>query len=324
MNSAVEKFNAAVPWPLRLLMVFGVAAIIYYSGLVAFIAYTVGAVSLKVSGNAPDCPWSKIVTYYPNLRQLELLVRDERDRLEVRSYDESFGIELISDSERQYWIRRQGADWGGKALLAYLLGEHEWMASQNPDNVVREGDIVLDCGAHVGVFTQKALDLGAAKVVAIDPDPIQVECLQRNFSAEIASGRVLLVPKGVWSSEGSLTFHVGFINSGSSSVVLEREPGTRQVEVPVTTIDKLVAELNLPRVDYIKLDIEGAEGDALQGAMETLRKYRPRLMIDSNHRPDDLTRLPAIIAQAHSDYQMICGSCEPRDGILAPHYAFYQ
>ena len=49
------------------------------------------------------------------------------------------------------------------------------------------------------------------------------------------------------------------------------------------------------------MDIEGAERQALRGALATLRRDRPRLMIDSYHRPDDLAVLPPLIRTAHRD-----------------------
>ena len=244
--------------------------------------------------------------------------------LQLDSYNASLGIELLSLSTRAFWIRRQGHSRDGRELLAYLFADHKQSASQHPDQTVRPGDIVFDCGAHVGVFTAKALELGAEKVVAIDPDPTQVECLKRNFREEIDAGRVIVVPKGVWSSSGTMMLSLGTGNSGTSSL-LDNEG--EQVEVAVTTIDRLVAELDLPRVDYIKLDIEGAEREALKGAQHTLSKYRPRLFIDAYHREDDMQVLPRIIREANPGYEMTCGPCEITNNLgteqIVPHYVLY-
>ncbi len=85
-------------------------------------------------------------------------------------------------------------------------------------------------------------------------------------------------------------------------------------------------ELGLPRVDYIKLDIEGAEREALKGATLTLAKYQPRLFIDAYHQEDDMDLLPKLILGANPNYEMTCGPCEiagfspPR---IIPHYVFY-
>ena len=95
--------------------------------------------------------------------------------------------------------------------------------------MVREGNIVIDCGAHVGAYSAQALALGAEKVIAIDPDPTQVECLRRNFAVEIAEGRLIVVPKAIWSSEGSMTLNVGTAHSAMSSLFYQN--GGDEVEV---------------------------------------------------------------------------------------------
>ncbi|MCE5306617.1 MAG: FkbM family methyltransferase [Acidobacteriales bacterium] len=261
----------------------------------------------KLRGMAPDCSWKRSL----------LMVRDYEwgaihhakvaasERL-LRS-DTTLGLEQYATLNGAFWLKREGNQLDGKSLLTYLITDHNWVVQTNPENVVHEGDTVIDCGAHVGVYTAKALALGAARVVSIEPDPGNLECLRRNLSAQIAAGRVIVVDQGVWSSEGKLVLHEAVDNSGMNSVV-DRAGGT-DVAISVTTIDALVRRLNLPRVDYIKFDIEGAEREALRGGMSTLRSFRPRLMLDANHRPDDMQVLPALIRQAHADYRYHCGVC---------------
>lgn len=321
MDAKVEKSGNRKLWKPVLAIAVGFA--VSYLFMPITVA-TLWVVSMKVRGDAAHCPWPRILTYFSDLEAFTERIAANEVNLAAERFDSSWGIELISDGRRHFWIRRDGDSMDGKKLLAYLLAEHEWMASESPGNAVKRGDIVFDCGAHVGVFTRNALDLGAAKVIAVDPDPTQVECLRRNFAEEIASGKVVVVPKGVWSSESTMTLHLGGRNSGMSSLVIDR--GGDSVEVPLVTIDQLVEELALPRVDYIKFDIEGAEREALKGGLETLRKYRPKLMVESYHRRDDMTVLPQIIAQAHEDYRMTCGACELSGefkGEIVPHYAFY-
>lgn len=211
----------------------------------------------------------------------------------------------------------------GEALLAYLLAEQEWDVSLVEEKHVRPGDIVLDCGGHIGTFTNKALERGAAKVVGFEPDPVNAEAYRRNFKKEIAEGRVILIEQGVWDSKGEMTLTIGTTNSGTNSMVL-RLPSQTAIQVGVDTIDAFVSELNLPRVDFIKMDIEGAERQALKGASGILSKYHPRLMIDSYHRPDDMQVLPQIIHRAWSGYSLICGGCEVEEGHMKPHVTFYE
>ncbi len=283
---------------------------------------------MKFQGKADSCPWDRILTIYSDRQMLADLKESTEAGGRVESQDEEWGIELISlpASARSFWIRTSGERANGEALVPQLIAEHLWIAAQDPVNVVRPGDIVIDCGAHVGIFVDQALQRGAAKVVAVDPDPTQLECLRRNFAPEIEADKVVLVPKAVWSSPGKMSLHIGTENSGMSSLVKHR--GGDEITVDVTTIDDLVAELELPRVDFIKLDIEGAEREALEGAMETLTNDRPRLLIDSYHRDDDMVVLPEIIARAHPDYRLHCGPCVMSDELegeqVVPSFVVYE
>ena len=66
---------------------------------------------------------------------------------------------------------------------------------------VQPGDVVLDCGANIGIFSKTALASGARLVVAVEPAPDTLECLRRNLGREIAERRVIVYPKGVWDHD---------------------------------------------------------------------------------------------------------------------------
>ncbi len=278
----------------------------------------------KLRGQAPDCSWYRSWTIWLNNRTHHTLYDAERAAVAVKAADGPQGIELVSSPRRSYWIRQCGDAKTGAELISYLLSEHDWMAETNPGQHVHPGDTVFDCGAHVGVFVSKALELGARTVVAIEPEPTNLECLRRNFAQEIGQGRVVVVPKGVWSTPGSMRLSVSTLNSGMNSMVASQSGGT--VEVPVVTIDRLVKDLNLSRVDFIKMDIEGAEREALKGAELTLQRFHPRLMLDAYHRPDDMHVLPAIIMRTYRGYKMRCGPCEADDKVakLIPHVIYFE
>jgi FkbM family methyltransferase len=142
---------------------------------------------------------------------------------------------------------------------------------------VQSGDVVVDVGAHVGTFGDDALRRGASKVILIEPDPVNVECIRRNFAQEIAGGRVIVVPEGAWSSRSTLKFSTGVSNSGTGSFVVQEE-GSKTLSIPVRPLDDILAGLGIGKIDYIKIDIEGAEREALKGARQTLRRWRPVLM----------------------------------------------
>jgi FkbM family methyltransferase len=258
----------------------------------------------------------------------------ERDEavaeVKIIETDAALGIERVQTRGRAFWVKAGGDEMNGKDLIAYLLGEHRWVTKENPELQVKPGDIVVDCGAHVGIFTDKALKLGAAKVISVEIDPINIECLRRNFKQEIAEGRVVVVTKGVWSKDGTMPFTVAKTNSGMGSLVTDSgsetiiSSGSETIQVPITTLDKIVAELNVPKVNYIKMDIEGAEREALAGAAGTLAKFKPILMLDAYHRPDDPQVLPRVVLGANAGYQERCGPCEMLQKDFRPHIVYFR
>ena len=265
----------------------------------AFIASpTVRAYSLIAAGRSSgECPADSL--------------RSDEEKKRLSS---EFRTELKlakQDGDLQLWESPKGRFWmpgATKDLLAFLLAEQAVKIYGKGDSGVRPGDIVFDCGAHVGVFTREALNAGAKLVVAIEPAPANLECLRRNFASEIADGRVIVYPKGVWDKEDVLTFQVDNENSARNQFVPDGAgPATQQIAV--TTIDKLTAELRLDRVDVIKMDIEGAEQKALLGGQETIRKHKPRLAVCVYHGPTDAEQVPKVIAGLRSDYRRECGSC---------------
>jgi FkbM family methyltransferase len=171
---------------------------------------------------------------------------------------------------------------------------------------VREGDTVLDVGGHLGVFTRFALERGAGRVVVFEPEAVNLACLEKTFADEIEAERVILVAAAAWHSRTVLTFKVPReTNTGEGRV--SDDPtlaGEDFVEVPAVTIDEVVRELGLERVDFVKMDIEGAERHALAGAKETLGRFAPRMALCVYHLPDDREVLSRIARDARPGYRV--------------------
>jgi FkbM family methyltransferase len=214
------------------------------------------------------------------------------------------GFELVEAEGNKFWIPRRN-----RLALAEMIGEQETDVYGTTGRGARQGDIVLDCGANVGVYTRHALDAGARLVVAIEPAPENLHCLNRNFAEEIRARRVIVYPKGVWDKDDTLTLNTYGDESGGDSVALKFAGSRKGPTVPLTTIDKLVQELHLERVDFIKMDIEGAERQALAGAQQTVEKFQPRLAISMEHQPDDASAIPALIGRLWPARQVECGRC---------------
>src|SRR5207249_7007341 len=159
------------------------------------------------------------------------------------------------------------------SVLSILLAQQRSKIYGDATNGgVRRGDIVLDCGAHIGTFVKTALDAGAEKIVAIDPSPEALACLRRNFQREVGSGRLVIYPKGVWDEEKQLVLFANGNGAAGDSFVMEDARARRIPDIPVTTIDKIVSELGLARVDFIKADVKGASERMLKGGADTIRR----------------------------------------------------
>jgi len=274
---------------------------------------------LFFAGRSPQCPIQRAVAATAD----ELRVIRTKDRILAASElveEDPAGFELWDTPDGRYWIPK-----GNQFSLPFNLAEEQENLYRLNDIGVHEGDIVLDCGASVGVFTRRALDAGADLVVAIEPAPLNLECLRRNFADEIEKGSVIVYPKGVWDQEDTLTLHIDPERAAAASF-LHDEDGWQEVEnVPLTTIDLLADELGLPRVDFIKMDIEGSEPRAIRGARRTIARYQPRMAISTYHVADHPVIVPATVFSVGPDYRMRCGMCgETERNLIRPIVEFFE
>jgi FkbM family methyltransferase len=272
--------------------------------------------SWALAGRSEVCPLSR--TFRIAGEEKELVAAKDRILHASHLISQEAGLELWDTPKGRYWIPK-----GNRYVLPFNLAEMEAHIYGTGQHFVHAGDIVLDCGASDGDFTREALQAGAKLVVSIEISPAAVECLRRNLAQPIAQGRAIVYPKGVWDSDGSLTLDVSDANFAANSVVLHPEGSHHDVEVPLTTIDKIVGELRLPRVDFIKMDIEGAEVKALAGARSTIARFKPRLSIASEHKSDDEVTIPKAVRTLRPDYQLTCGPCSASEGHIRPSVLYF-
>ena len=145
----------------------------------------------------------------------------------------------------------------------------------------KPGDVVIDIGAYVGMFTVKAsLAVGpSGRVIAVEPCPENHTMMVRNCKGLT---NVIPVQKAIMAQKG--TGRLYFSKSAAANSMITQW-GT-YVDVETVTLDQLVSDLHLPWVNYIKLDAEGAEIDVLKGATETLRRGT-RIVIAAYHTTEN-------------------------------------
>ena len=162
------------------------------------------------------------------------------------------------------------------------------------------GDIVLDCGANLGTFAAHAATKGC-NVYCFEPDPDTAARLEK--TASLYPGRIGVVRLALSDFAGEAQFYRSSVTAVANHLCDGSEtPG--QITVPVGTVDMFVSKEKLPRVDFIKADIEGAERNMLMGAADAIRKYKPKLSISSYHLPDDRSCLERLIKDIEPGYSL--------------------
>jgi FkbM family methyltransferase len=292
------------------------AGVALFAAIGVFHAQMVAAAMISL-GRSPDCPWQVALASVAMTEKQRNLAESIASKSKIVEKDDA-GSELWDTPRGKYWIPK-----GSSKAIAYDLAEQERDIYGFNGVGARNGDIVLDCGANIGLYTRHALDSGAKKVIAIEPAPENIRCLRKTFANEIAAGRVVVYPKGVWDKDDVLPMSVDPSNSARDTFVGTLEGDHQVINLPLTTIDKLAAELNLERVDYIKFDIEGAERNAIAGGAQTIAKYHPRMAICVYHRADDPRVIPAAVDRTAKGYRKECGPCIVGSTRINPEVFFF-
>ena len=226
------------------------------------------------------------------------------DSAYVEKNKERFGLvyELFADelSRKTY-----------SAFLNCRLGGAEgglydvWRKDQYfPEGIIElsEDEVFLDGGAYTGdtllTFLRKANNK-YCRCYAFEPEPenavsLKALALRQRFC------NVSIIEKGLWSSADQLSFTAAEGTTGSA--ISE----TGRASISVDTVDNMS-----PDATYIKMDIEGAELEALKGAAGTIKKNRPKLAICLYHKPGDLFEIPLFIKSLVPEYKFYLRQHQP-------------
>ena len=161
-----------------------------------------------------------------------------------------------------------------------------------------EDEIFVDCGAFHGetvldfIQTLKKNGIHAyKKIYVIECDPENMADTRQNL---IKFPNIEYVEKGVWRGKSTLRFE----GNGTSNSHMGDSKGA--LEIPVDSIDNI---LSGRRASFIKMDLEGSEMKALEGARQTILQYKPKLAISVYHKKEDLVEIPKYIYKLRPDYK---------------------
>lgn len=168
----------------------------------------------------------------------------------------------------------------------------------------REGEVFIDGGCYDCDTDREFIKWCGGnykKIYAFEPDLKNYgRCLELCRTENIQN--ISLYQKGLWSCETELSFQ----ETGNAAARI----GEGTVVIQTVAIDAVVGD---EPVSFIKMDIEGAELEALRGAEQTIRKNRPRLAICIYHKPEDVIEIPEYILSLHSDYKLYMRHYSPND-----------
>jgi FkbM family methyltransferase len=148
---------------------------------------------------------------------------------------------------------------------------------------LRPGDVAVDVGANVGlVAVPLALAVApGGRILAIEPLPENVGRLEQNVRRNELEN-VTIVGAAAGADDGEIVLNVAADSAFSSVGTVTKYRAAGALRVPCRRLDSLWAELGRPHVALVKIDVEGAELDVLDGATELLRASRPVLLVEAD------------------------------------------
>jgi FkbM family methyltransferase len=173
----------------------------------------------------------------------------------------------------------------GFSHVGYVLGTTEPEVQAALDMLLRPGMTVYDIGANVGFHAiSAARRVGAdAKVVCFEALPDNAKQIEYNASSNQFKN-IQVVVTALGNSEGEAAFWTSKQPTWGKLASVGKKPDkfAKEIKVRLRRLDSVVDELKLPPPALIKMDVEGSEIDVLEGARQTLERYRPIVLIEAH------------------------------------------
>jgi len=257
---------------------------------VKLIAYQIlGYRKIKLPLNTPN--------YWVKREEVFSLIQDN-STMYIDSHDWSLNFFKLDDIG--YPLKLYSRPAGIMAI--YILQQYVY----NRGSIIvkpQPGDYVIDAGGCWGdtaLFFSHTIGQ-AGRVYTFEFIPDNVGIMARNFELNPElSNRVEIIQSPLGDSTGSPLF---CSNRGPSSRVSNEKVNESDLQVFTLSIDDFVESKNIPKVDFIKMDIEGAELAALLGAKNTIEKYRPKLAISLYHDLRDFASIPRYLSSLNYGYE---------------------
>jgi len=230
---------------------------------------------------------NEIVKYKKKISKIIRLFHDKKDR-------EKFKV-LFNLRNKNYKNRN---------LLEYKISKYRektlpYLDAINKTNI----KIILEGGVYDGGdtirFNKECKNV--KKIYGFEPFEFFIK--QNKYADSIFSNsKIEIIPKAIWNSKCKLILF-GNIEGSNSVLINDNNHKTNVNMVDAISIDEFVRSRRIKKIDYIKLDIEGAEMEALRGALNTLKWSRPQVAISIYHIKNHLIDIPEFLTNILDDYR---------------------
>lgn len=182
-------------------------------------------------------------------------------------------------------------------IETWILEGYAYKNDQNNICIVNTGDIIIDCGAYTG-NTSYYFSMRTGKdglVYSLEAMPQTFEILKKNIKDNKF--------ENIRCYNYAVDEECGEANFSANATPGAKKINENGIKVPQISIDEFTRINSINKVDFIKMDIEGSENNALRGARETIRRYHPKLAICLYHRPEDFITIPSTINDIYPYYK---------------------
>ena len=171
----------------------------------------------------------------------------------------------------------------GISLELTRFGIHEPVTTQIVQEKIKKGMVCLDCGGNIGYYATLESNLVGkeGRVIAIEPSPVNFQYLQKNLELQ-GQENYEVYNLACGKEDDEITFVIHKI-SNMCRVAHENEQESEDkklVKIPMRKLDTFLSDKKIDRLDLLRMDIEGSELKLFQGALETLRKFKPMIQME--------------------------------------------
>ena len=193
------------------------------------------------------------------------------------------------------------SDWGGDGI--FFLGRYESFCTETVSRYIKKGDVCLDVGANIGWYATLFAKLCGTEgeVHAFEPVPTTFADLQKNVALNQTSPNVFINNFGLGDVETESEIHLfPDLPIGHASLAAKPNHKSETVPILIKTLDSYLMERNIGQVDFIKVDIEGAEQMFLRGGKSIFQQKNPPVLFmemalentkEFGYKPNDIISL---------------------------------